>query len=186
MEIWKQIKGYEWLYEISNYWRVKSCSKIAFHRHWTTDQPERMMTPNDRWDWVMRVNLSKNKILKQFTVHRLVAIHFIRNPKKKRTVNHKDWDRTNNHVDNLEWMTDSENVKHSYDVLWRKHGMTWMTWYLHKRSKEVVQIDKTWKIIKRYWSLREAIKKTWATNIWNAIKKNIATKWYKWKYVDNN
>ncbi len=53
---------------------------------------------------------------KSYLVHRLVALHFIPNPENKPQVNHKDGDKSNNHYINLEWVTNSENQKHSYDI----------------------------------------------------------------------
>lgn len=60
-----------------------------------------------------RVTLSKNGIEKTFCIHKLVALAFIPNPENKRTVNHKDGNKLNNHVDNLEWATISENMIHA-------------------------------------------------------------------------
>lgn len=69
-----------------------------------------------------RVLLKNKKIKKNVSVHRLVAIAFIPNTDNKPCVNHKDGNRSNNHVDNLEWCTQSENVKHGFDSNNRIHG----------------------------------------------------------------
>ena len=61
------------------------------------------------------VHLYKNNTCKREYVHRLLATHFLPNPENKRTVNHKDGDKTNNSLSNLEWNTDSENIKHAYE-----------------------------------------------------------------------
>jgi len=71
----------------------------------------RKLKPNDNYSGYLYVNI-KNK---NFYVHRLVATAFIPNPENKREVNHKDGDRSNNRVENLEWVTPSENRKTSYD-----------------------------------------------------------------------
>jgi len=69
---------------------------------------------------LMVLRVSFNNKRRVFNVHRLVAKAFIPNPKKKTQVNHKDGNPSNNHVDNLEWCTPSENVRHSFKELNRK------------------------------------------------------------------
>ena len=113
-EIWKDIKGYEGLYQISNFGRVKSFLK----------RKERILKAGASGDGYLAVflyGLDKSKLLK---VHRLVAMAFIQNKENKPEVNHKDGNLNNNHVDNLEWVTSSENKRHSYDILKRK-GPRW-------------------------------------------------------------
>ena len=96
-EIWKDIKGFEGLYQVSNMGRVKSLRRnIILKSRITRNGYE-------------RVNLSANNIPKLYSVHRLVANAFISNPDNLPQVNHKDENRTNNHVDNLEWCTQEYN-----------------------------------------------------------------------------
>lgn len=118
MEIWKEIKGYDGLYEVSNFGSVKSIDRLVIHSNGLifnykgNNLKQECVKNNYR-----RVTLSKNNKQKRFHVHRLVALHFIPNPKNKPCVNHIDGDTSNNYVANLEWCTHSENEKHSYDVL---------------------------------------------------------------------
>lgn len=63
----------------------------------------------------LHVDLYNGGFSKKIAIHRLLAIHFIPNPDNKRTVNHKDGNKLNNNLSNLEWMTDSQNIKHAYD-----------------------------------------------------------------------
>ena len=64
-----------------------------------------------------RVSLCKESVVKRFLIHRLVAYHFLINEENKKCVNHKDGNKLNNKVSNLEWCTHSENEQHSYDFL---------------------------------------------------------------------
>jgi hypothetical protein len=99
-EIWKDVYGYEGLYQISNLGNVRSNYKL--------------LTPQKTRFGYMKIRLSINNVRKGFFMHRLVAIAFIENKENKRCVNHKDGIKTNNNVDNLEWATHSENERHAY------------------------------------------------------------------------
>lgn len=96
-EIWKPIKGYEGIYEISNKGRIKSISSGLIRKQLT-----------DKWGYNM-INLSKEGKKTRFFVHRLVASAFLDNPNKLPQINHKDEDKTNNCVENLEWCTQKYN-----------------------------------------------------------------------------
>lgn len=104
-EIWKDIKGYENLYQISNLGRVKSLPK--YHK-----KNESIMKYTLRSGYRTLV-LRKNSKRKSKQIHRLVAEAFIPNPDNKYIVNHKDYNRQNNNVENLEWCTQKENVNWS-------------------------------------------------------------------------
>ena len=101
MEEWKPISGYENLYEVSTHGRVRN-------RH------GRILAQNKKKNSdYMRVHLAKNNTAKHFLVHRLVAMAFLPMEEGKDTVNHLDHDKTNNHVDNLEWCTLKENCAYA-------------------------------------------------------------------------
>lgn len=104
-EIWKDIKGYEGYYQISNFGNVKS---LKFN-HGTRSK---LLKPFDNEGYT-RVKLFIKNNGKRFLVHRLVAENFIPNPKNKPFVNHIDGNKSNNFVENLEWVTSSENVVHA-------------------------------------------------------------------------
>lgn len=101
-EIWKDIKGFEGLYQISNYGRVWSCRRGNYK------------VPDANNFGYLRIQLSVKKKHYRFFIHRLVAETFLPNPENKTQVNHKDCDKTNNYVGNLEWTTPSENMNHAY------------------------------------------------------------------------
>lgn len=97
MEIWKEINDFS--YEISSYGRV---------RHKVTKRIRKLEVHDAKY---LRVKLHK----KNLKVHRLVGLYFISNPENKPEINHKDGNKHNNHVDNLEWVTPEENVRHALE-----------------------------------------------------------------------
>lgn len=114
MEIWKDIKGHEGFYQISNLGRVKSLKKWCGNVHlskWVND--EKILTPQHNGKNYLYVTITQNKKRKNFYIHRLVAEYFLSNPQRKPVVNHKDFDTSNNTVDNLEWVTQKENIQYS-------------------------------------------------------------------------
>ena len=105
-EIWKDIEGYEGYYQVSNLGRIKSLKR-----------PRIMKSHLNEATGYIGQNLSNGQIKKYCLVHRLVAKAFIPNPENKNQINHKNGDKTDNNVTNLEWATQSENMKHSYKEL---------------------------------------------------------------------
>lgn len=111
MEIFKNIIGYEGLYQVSNFGRIKSLPKgdgNGYRERILIQEVIRRNHTNYK-----RVTLSKNGKTKRFQVHRLVGIHFINNDKNKPQINHLDNNGENNHYLNLEWATANENMQHS-------------------------------------------------------------------------
>lgn len=130
-EIWKDIKNYEGHYQVSNLGRVKS---IKFGKEIILKQQQCM-------DGYYYVNLSKNGIAKRYYVHRLVAEAFIDNSDNLPCVNHKDENKQNNVVSNLEWCT------HEYN---NNYGTR-----IERCSKTVLQFDLNGNLIKEWKSLHE-------------------------------
>lgn len=114
MEIWKSIKGYESIYEVSSKGRVRSLDRVSRNGFVKTNLKGKMLSISNS-ERYSNVGLSKDSKTKNFKVHRLVAIAFIPNPENKPEVNHKDGNKTNNILDNLEWNTKAENQKHAFD-----------------------------------------------------------------------
>ena len=109
-EIWRWIQGYENLYQISNYGRVKS-----FPRNGTGKEVKILRPGFNKFGYLI-VTLSKNNKPSYPRIHRLVAKTFIPNPENKPEVNHKDGNKFNNYYENLEWVTSSENNRHAHNT----------------------------------------------------------------------
>ena len=136
-------------YEVSNYGKVfTKRRKIRATLQGTTRIIERRQKkPSDNGKGYMIIILSKEgKNYKRY-VHRLVAMAFIPNPENKPTVNHKDGNKCNNHVDNLEWATYKEQAKHAMETGLARLGAT---------AKEIDQLDLKGVFIKRWPSACEA------------------------------
>jgi hypothetical protein len=108
--------------------------------------------------WV--VDLSKNSKTYQTKVHRLVAMAFIKNHKNKPLVNHKNGNKLDNSICNLEWVTHSENIRHAFDVLGMTPGWFGKKGSQHCRSVEVYKCTMNGKIIRKYAGLAEAERET--------------------------
>lgn len=121
MEKWKNIKNYEGFYQVSNCGKVKSLKRtVTAINGECRSFNERMLTlhkskPTERHPVIRyHVELWKDNKRKVASIHRLVSEHFVPNPQGKPQVNHIDGDPSNNHYENLEWVTNSENMKHAY------------------------------------------------------------------------
>lgn len=114
-EIWKDIDGYEGYYQISNFGRVKSLARFVFNKDGSLQRfkKETIKSPKLDKDGYLKVTLSVNGNNKTFPIHRLVANAFLQNGNSELEVNHIDLNRKNNRIDNLEWVTHVDNVRHS-------------------------------------------------------------------------
>ena len=157
MEIWKDVVGYEDRYQISSLGRIKSKTrKTKFGRGWRVYE-EQIIKPAEDKDGYLKVGLSKDGKKSRFFVHRIIATSFIKNPSELPVVNHIDGDKQNNQIENLEWVTHSENVLHAFKTGLKKphNGGT---------NKPVNKIDiETGEVIDSYDSVLEASKSVGAT-----------------------
>lgn len=113
MEKWEKIKNYEKYYEISNLGRIKSLERKVRNNKGFVIKPEKILIPRVHTGNYLTICLTVNRKSNYFYIHRLVAEHFIENIKNKKEVNHKDGNKQNNKVTNLEWSTRKENIDHS-------------------------------------------------------------------------
>lgn len=184
-EIWKDIIlphiSYEWLYQVSNLWRIKSVWRYDILWRYTEEIIRKLSISN----WYYRLWLNKDWKSKQYLVHRLIAQAFIPNPENKPYINHIDWIRSNNKLDNIEWCTSRENNIHRYNVLLCKKANVWKFWALHKQSKKVNQYDLQWNFIKEWWWLRDVQRNMWIKYQWISmccIWKYKQSWWFIWRY----
>lgn len=119
-EIWKDVIEFEGGYEISNFGRLKSLKRIAKTHNLYKDiertYPERIIRAGLDSAGYPIVKLSAFGRMKRTSLHRLVTTAFIPNPENKPEVNHKNGIKTDARLENLEWVTNSENQKHAYKI----------------------------------------------------------------------
>ena len=163
-ELWKDIKGFEGLYQVSNLGRIKST-----FREGTKGGIIKQFVINR----YLKVNLHKEGKPHFIYTHRLVAKAFIPNTLNKPQINHINGNKYDNRAVNLEWATSKENLQHAIDTGLRKF-------------RKVAQI-KDGKVIKVYFNCLKASQQTGIKypNIWNVLNgNNKTTGGFEWKYVD--
>lgn len=173
-EIWKDIPEYEKLYQVSNLGRVKSFCK--------NKQEGNILSFSINPKGYYQIILTKSKKPKNWLVHRLVAIAFIPNPNNLPQVNHIDGNKQNNCVNNLEWITNEDNMKHARANHLYPDGKDRIT------CRKVNQYDLDGNFIKQ-WDYVKGIEKELGFDnrtICRCCREKRPTAYgYKWKYADN-
>lgn len=151
-EIWKDVVGWEGLYQVSNFGRIKSLPRLKKTPTSTFYTKERFIDPIFSKGGYLRVSLSKNGSSKKVFLHRVVANAFL-GVNDGMTINHIDEDKTNNRVENLEYMTLSDNIRYGGGIkrsaIARKHSEKVKRTPVNQYSIDGV-------FLKRYKSIREA------------------------------
>lgn len=182
VEIWKDIPGYEGLYQVSNLGRVRSLDRL-------TPMPNgklrrecgRVMYQSTTRCGYYVIGLSKGDKRKYFSVHRLVAMAFIHNPDNLRCVNHKDENKMNNHLDNLEWCSSSYNNQYGSRLERVSKAI----------GRKVVQLDEHGNVIGVFNSIKEAYRKTGINSssinaVCSGFRNRHTAGGYKWKYYEKD
>ena len=184
-EIWKDIKGYESFYQVSNLGNVRSLDRYV--KNGTSNRNikrGRVLKPCINHKGYLQVHLVANGNSKLVVIHRLVAKAFIPNPQNKAQVNHIDGNKKNNNVRNLEWCTNQENVIHAINT-----GLIDLEKLKNRKhyTKAVNQYSINGEFIKRWDSIKD-VQKEWnlkGTKISSCFRGKIKTSLgYKWKYAD--
>lgn len=185
MEIWKDVVGYEGIYQVSNYGKVKSLTRETKVKRgnetYILPVKGRQMKPIIRQHGYLGVQLwgrgGRTRGFKTFSVHRLVAEAFIPNPNNYPEVNHIDEDKTNNRVENLEWCTHKQNMNCG-TVPQRFKGRK------SHRARPIIQYDLNMSPMAEFESASDAGKKLGFDfrNIQNALYKGHLSYGYFWKF----
>ena len=134
-EIWKDIHGYEGYYQVSNLGRIKSMERDVLQGTRIVHLHSKILKYRYDAGGYIRIVLCKNGIQKNFSLHRLVAEHFIPNPNNLPQINHKDENKENNCVDNLEWCTPKYNTNYGTRTQRAANTSKGKTFTLEQRKK---------------------------------------------------
>jgi len=174
MAIWKDVEGYEGMYQVSDAGLVRSLDRLDSKGRRIKG---RVLKPSVNGPGYYSVVLSKEGKVCTKEVHRLVAENILGRPSVKREVNHKDGDKLNNNKDNLEWVDRGKNMRHAYEIGLNNHNHC---------SKAVAQYDLEDNLVAEYESGREASRATGISQggIWNSLHgKYQQIKGFKFKFT---
>lgn len=194
-EIWKDIPWWEWLYQISSLWRVKSLHRYVKNWSWYRTVRERIIIWSPDYFWYIQLSLSNwNKSLKT-RIHRLIGVVFLGIDKSDTDicVLHRDDNPRNNRLDNLFIWTRADNA-HDREMKWRWKWLSWKDsyffwrkWKDHHSSIPVLQYSLSWYLIKKWESATVIERELWfgRSNIQDCCrysKKQKQSNWFLWRF----
>lgn len=190
-EFWKDIKGYEGLYQVSNLGRVKSLSRIDA-RGW--NRKEKILKATKTKHGYLQLSLRKNKKERKYLIHRIVAESFLENKYNYSDVNHIDEDKTNNKLSNLEWCNRTYNCNYgtaqqrrvkNTDMKARSEKIDYNN-IASKNSKTVYQYTKDFKLVRVWKSAAEANKNGYLDSEISLCCKNInkTHRGFRWSHKE--
>lgn len=186
MEIWKDIKGYEGKYQISNYGNVRSFTKWGRGKFLKGGCTK----PHPQCYKFVGLVGSGRKDVKHYYIHRLVAEYFCDNPNKYDEVNHIDGNTFNNHADNLEWCTHKQNMENATKRGVLIAGHLSESGAKHPKAKAVLQYTKDGEFVKEWESVNQIMRETGipASTIFRVCnpkyKHEHTARGYIWRYKD--
>jgi hypothetical protein len=195
-EEWKDIEGYENLYQVSNLGRVKSLERYEESNSFigVRRRGERILKPIIKPSGYLQVALSKNSKAKTFTVHRLVAQAFIPNPENKPCIDHVNTNPSDNRLENLRWCTHKENSNNPLTVQKWCGNPRMKTWLgklgkEHHSSKPIIQFTLDGELVRKWDCAEDAVRemgysKTCISQVLN--KKRQQTGGSKWEYYNTD
>lgn len=178
-EIWKDVNGFEGIYQVSNHGRLKSFKRIT---------KGRILSNNNKTGGYLSVVLRQSLKIKSTRMHRIVAEHFVPNPENKPQVNHKDLNKQNNYFENLEWCTQKENNDHAnVHKPWKNDGM--INYNKNIRPIPVIQYELSGIQIKEFKNGKEASLETGVCHrnilqVCNGSQNRKQAGGYMWKFKD--
>lgn len=188
-EIWKDIPGYEGLYQASNTGKIKSYDRVIVippnsksvygFNYVRKGRQLKQQVANSGYLKVLLYDENGNR--KYTLVHRLIASTFIPNPNKYKCINHRDENKLNNSLDNLEWCTHKYNTNYGSCISRRSEKQK----ITNSRITPVAKCDDFGNIVDVYTSMREAARsnKLYQSNIFKSCNSNIKSGGYLWRYV---
>lgn len=179
-EIWRDVKGFEGVYQVSNYGKVMGYPRISKDNRYL---PPRILKGSLYSNGYLVVKLRFDGLLKRVAIHRLVAETFIHNPNGLLIINHKDENKLNNRVDNLEWCT------HQYNTTYGTSRERQRETFVKNNSRRVRQYSLDGVFIKEYRCVADASRETGALDseicaCCSDKQRALSANGFQWKYSD--